>query len=84
MDCSLPVSSIHGISQARILAWVTISFSRAAFQLRDRTRVSCMSYIAGGFFTAEPHGKPHRQMDDHMLLLLLLSHFSRVQLSATP
>ena len=29
MDCSLPGSSIHGIFQARILEWVTISFSDA-------------------------------------------------------
>ena len=28
MDCSLPGSSLHGISQARILEWVAISFSR--------------------------------------------------------
>ena len=28
MDCSLPGFSIHGILQARILEWVTISFSR--------------------------------------------------------
>ena len=28
MDCSLPGSSIHGILQARILEWVTTSFSR--------------------------------------------------------
>ena len=27
MDCSLPVSSVHGISQTRILEWVAISFS---------------------------------------------------------
>ena len=27
LDCSLPGSSVHGISQARILAWVVISFS---------------------------------------------------------
>ena len=25
MDCSLPGSSVHGISQARILEWVAIS-----------------------------------------------------------
>ena len=29
MDCSLPGSSVHGISQARILEWVAISFSNA-------------------------------------------------------
>ena len=29
VDCSPPGSSVHGISQARILQWVVISFSRA-------------------------------------------------------
>ena len=28
MDCSPPGSSVHGISQTRILEWVVISFSR--------------------------------------------------------
>ena len=32
MDCSPPVSSIHGIFQARILEWVAISFSRGSSQ----------------------------------------------------
>ena len=27
MDCSLPVSSIHGILQARVLEWGAIAFS---------------------------------------------------------
>ena len=27
MDCSLPGSSVHGISQARTLEWVAIAFS---------------------------------------------------------
>ena len=48
MDCNLPGSSIHGILQARILEWVAISFSRASFRHRDRTRVS---RIAGKGFT---------------------------------
>ena len=30
MDCSPPSSSVHGISQARILEWVAISFSRGS------------------------------------------------------
>ena len=30
VDCSLPGFSIHGIFQARILEWVTISFSRGS------------------------------------------------------
>ena len=40
VDCSLPGSSIHRILQARILEWVTISFSRGSSQPRDWTRVS--------------------------------------------
>ena len=28
MDCSLPGSSVHGISQARVLEWGAIAFSR--------------------------------------------------------
>ena len=28
MDCSLPDSSVHGISQARILDWVAMASSR--------------------------------------------------------
>ena len=48
IDCSLPGSSIHGIFQARVLQWVSISFSRGSSQLRDLTRVS---RIAGRHFT---------------------------------
>ena len=47
-DYSPPGSSVHGISQARILEQVAISFSRGSFPPRDRTHVSC---IAGRFFT---------------------------------
>ena len=45
MDCSPPGSSVHGSSQARILEWVTISFSRGFFWPRDQTWVSCISCI---------------------------------------
>ena len=38
--CSLPGFSVHGVLQARILEWVTISFSRGSSQPRDQTRVS--------------------------------------------
>ena len=40
MDSSLPDFSIHGILQARILEWVTISFSKGSSRPRDGTRVS--------------------------------------------
>ena len=55
MDCSTPGSSVHGISQARILEWVAISFSREFSQLRDWIPISC---TAGGFFTTEPQRSP--------------------------
>ena len=45
LDCSLPGSLVHGISQAKILEWVAISYSRGSSQPRDRTRVSCFSCI---------------------------------------
>ena len=48
MDGSLPGSSVHGISQARVLEWVAIPFSRGSSQPRDCTRVS---RTASGFFT---------------------------------
>ena len=43
MDCSLPGSTVHGIFQARILEWASISFSRGSSQPRDRTWVSCIA-----------------------------------------
>ena len=58
VDYSPPGSSVHGIFQVSILEWVAISFSRGSSQPRGRTRVSGVSCIAGGFFTAEPPGKP--------------------------
>ena len=48
MDCSLLGFSIQGIHQARILEWVTISFSRGSSWPRDWTWVSC---TAGRFST---------------------------------
>ena len=40
-DCSPSGSSVHGISQARVLEWVAISFSRGSSPPRDWTQVSC-------------------------------------------
>ena len=40
MDCSPPGSPVHGIFQARILEWVSISFSRGSS--RDQSRISCI------------------------------------------
>ena len=45
MDCSWPGSSVCGISQASIVEWVAIFFSRGSSWLRDWTCVSCISCI---------------------------------------
>ena len=48
MGCRPPGSSVHGISQARILEWVAMSFSRGSSLPRGQTQVSC---TAGRIFT---------------------------------
>ena len=43
MDCSLPGFSVRGVLQARILEWVTISFSRGFSWCRDWTHIYSLS-----------------------------------------
>ena len=56
MDCSPPGSSVHEIFPARILKCTSKLSSRISSRPMGWTCVSCISYIAGGFFTAEPPG----------------------------
>ena len=58
--------TVHGILQAGILEWVAFPFSRGSSQSRDQTQVS---RIAGGFFTAEPQGKPKNTAVGNLSLL---------------
>ena len=44
-DCGPPGSSVCGILQARILAWVAVSYSRGPSWPRGWTHVSCISCI---------------------------------------
>ena len=72
MDCSLPGSSLHGILQARILEWkiqgIFLTQGSKPGLLHYRKILYHLSY-----------------REVHMIvMLLLLSHFSRVQLCATP
>ena len=50
--------AVHGIPQARILERIAIPFSKGSSWPRDQAQVSCVSWIAGRFFTAEPLGMP--------------------------
>ena len=43
LDCSPPGPSVHGLSQARILEWGAISFSRGPSRPRGQTQVSGFS-----------------------------------------
>ena len=54
MDWSPPRSSVHGILQARILAWVAMPSSRRIFPTQPMSPVS--PALAGKFLTAEPPG----------------------------
>ena len=76
MDCSISGSSVHGISQAEILEWVAISFSRDLPDPEIKLAVSC---IAGRFFTTEPQGSPVHQLFGNLTPLVgpTLSPFSQ-------
>ena len=45
-DGGTPGFFVHGISQARILEVVAISYSRGSSQPRDQTQASCVSCIS--------------------------------------
>ena len=55
MDCRLPGSYVHGISQERIPKWVSMLSSRGSSQPRDQTQVS---HIAVDSLPSEPSVKP--------------------------
>ena len=56
MDSILPGSSVHGISQARILESVAISSSRGSFPLGIKLASLVFPVLAGSFFTTKPEG----------------------------
>ena len=70
MNYSLSGSSVRGISQARILEWVAISFSRGPSRPRDQTQVSC---IVVRFFTIWPTREAHSiQIWSHQLEIIII------------
>ena len=52
VDCSPPGSSVHEVSQARILERVAISFFMVSSQPRNQTCICC---FADGFFTSSKY-----------------------------
>ena len=65
MDCSLSASSIHGIFQARVLEWISISFSRGS----SRPGIEPMSpALQADALPSEPPGKPESEEAEIKLL----------------
>ena len=85
MDWSLPGSSVHGIFQARVLEWVSIS--NPGIEPRSPT-------LQADALPSEPAGKPHTGLLSCIWILIpqpevkpsacMLSHFSHVQLFVNP
>ena len=65
------LSATHGLYDLRLLCpqdspgkiqeWVAMPSSRGFSRPRDQTHVSCVSCIAGRFFTTELPGKPQKR-----------------------
>ena len=53
-DCISPDSSVHGIHQARILEWVTMTSSRGSSPAKDRTQAHVSPTLADRFLTTNP------------------------------
>ena len=68
MDCSPPGSSVHGISQARILEWVAISFSR---DLPNPGIEPSSPTLQADSLPTEPSGKPRYFFDGDTILRIL-------------
>ena len=94
MDCSPPGSTVHGILQARILEWVAKPSTRASFQPRNWTVISC----AGGYiFCTHTHTHTHtytyththihiweKEMSNHPIFLSGESHWLRSLVGYSP
>ena len=57
MDCSPPGCSVHGISQARILEWIAISYFRGSSQKGLNLHLFASPALAGRFFTTWATGE---------------------------
>ena len=70
MDYNLPGSSVHEISQARILERVVIFFSRGSSRPRDLTCISCQCRCqrCHWLFTTKPPGTLHLGVERTLIL----------------
>ena len=76
IELASPGSSVHGISRARTLEWVAISFSRRSSQPRDRTLIFCVSCIGRWILYHYHHLGSLRHSINCLYLVLLICPFS--------
>ena len=84
MYCSPPGFSVHGISQARILEWVAISYSRGSSwprEPKDGTRISCTGRQIPYHW---PPGNPNNPIYPYIYIcrcltgiFLIISHYGK-------
>jgi len=60
MDCSLPISSVHRILQARILEWVSMPSSRGSPNPGIKPACLTSPALAGVFFTTSAAWEPNK------------------------
>jgi len=81
MDCSLPDSSVHQISPARILEWVSSSFPWGYFWPRDWTHVPCITWTIRRILyhrtTWEAAGSRHIAYSVHIAYCILSAALSK-------
>ena len=79
MDCSLPGSSDHELSQTRVLESVAISYSRGSSRPRDWIHAPASPKLTGRFFTTEQLGSP--MINTYIFLIYIyenMNQFSKI------
>ena len=76
MDCSLPGSSVHGISQVKNTGCDAISSSRGSFRPRDWTHTSFISALQGDSLPIERFKSLAHFKIRFIIIILLLSCIS--------
>ena len=89
MDCSLPGSSVHGILQGKNTGVGCHVLLQGIFPTQGSNPWHLLHLlITGRFLPLAPPGKPlhnkRNPCNEKLLLLLLLSRFSRVRLCVIP
>ena len=74
MDCSPQGSSVHGISEARILEWLAYCTPGDLPDSGIKLESLVSPVLAGRFFTIVPPGKRHLTV--HFIIIFYISDFS--------